>query len=457
MKTEFIKESFFSTPKAELFAFHEHKDAFSLLTPKSANIETISTASTLKPSADIVRFKAHFLFFKFSFEMIHTSYEKNEMFVDEQKKGLFSSWRHEHRFVQAGWKQAPFSMLSDRIVFGHPLLILFKIFVKHRLKFLFKFRHQVTADNIHQAEKRRQKIVITGATGLIGKRVTKILVEKGYHVIAFVRDIDKAKKALGPDVETVFWDLNQPEKDAWKEKLNNAEAVIHLAGFPLFKKRWSKSIKEMIWNSRVASTKDLVQAISECENKPEVFITASAVGLYGSKVDDIADETHAAADNFLAKLCVEWENEAKKVDVRNVQLRIGIVLSRKGGALKEMSPLFRLGAGGPMGNKEAWTNWIHIEDMARITVMAIENKKMNGPYNAAGPSPVTMETFAKSIAKNLKRPCLMKYPVPLLKLLIGEAGKYMAGNPKVLCDRILKQDYEFLFKDIDSALKNELN
>lgn len=453
MKTKFIKESFFSIPKSELFAFHERKDAFNLLTPEFAKVESLTTASTLKPSDDVVRFNALFLFLKFQFEMIHTEYVKDQLFVDEQKKGLFSAWRHEHHFLQAGWKEDPFSMLRDEIRFSHPLLFLFRIFVKSRLKMLFKYRHKITGEMLHQPEKQDKRIVVTGATGLIGQRVCRILMEKGYQVLAFVRDGEKAKQILGSGVEIVYWDLNHPEKGMWKEMIKKAHGVIHLAGYPLFKKRWNQSIKDQIWNSRIDSTRALVNQLRESE----VFITASAVGLYGANVNDVADEDHQEADDFLARLCVEWEKEAMKAPIRNVQLRIGIVLSRQGGALKEMLPMFRLGAGGPMGNPNGWVNWIHIEDMARLVVMALENKKMKGPYNAAGPQPVTMGDFARSIARNMKRPCLMRYPVPLLKLIIGEAGQYMAGSPRVLCNRILDQDYTFMFQDIDAAIGNLLN
>jgi len=457
MKTVFLKQSFFSVPRRDLFAFHERKDAFSLLTPEFADIETISTASTLQPSEDVVRFNALFLWFKFRFEMIHTGYEKDKLFLDEQKKGLFTSWRHEHRFFQAGWKRDPFSMLSDRIEFAHPLLSFFQMFVKSRLKKMFEYRHEVTAEHVHAREENGQRVVITGATGLIGKRVARILLDKGYQITALVRNPEKAARILGPGIETVFWDLDQPEQNGWQERLDRARGVIHLAGFPLFKKRWSKAVKERIRISRVESTKNLVKAISGLKNKPEVLIAASAVGVYGSNSDETVDESHAAADDFLARLCVGWENETKKAGIRNVQLRIGIVLSREGGALKEMLPMFRFGAGGPMGEKRAWVNWIHLEDMARIVVMSLENSKMQGPYNAVGPSPVTMETFAGSIAKNLRRPCLMRYPVSLLKILIGEAGEYMGGSPKALCNKVVDQGYEFMFKDIDGAIFNLLH
>ena len=166
-----------------------------------------------------------------------------------------------------------------------------------------------------------------------------------------------------------------------------------------------------------------------------------------------------AADDLLARICVNWENEARKLDahgVRTVQLRIGIVLSKKSGALKELLPLFRIGIGGTMGDPHYYINWIHLEDCARMFTMALGNQTMCGPYNAAGPSPVTNAEFARGIARVLGRPALMRFPVPVLKIIIGEAGEYASGGPPVQVEKIQGAGYRFFFSDLDQALANEL-
>ena len=145
MKARYVKESFFSLSPKELFEFHERQDAFNLLTPADHNIEVLSTASTLRPSEDVVRFIAHFLFLKFQFEMIHTKYEPHSLFVDEQQKGLFSSWRHQHCFIPGGWTGDPAVMMKDQIDYSHPLALALKPFVNHRMESLFQFRHEITA------------------------------------------------------------------------------------------------------------------------------------------------------------------------------------------------------------------------------------------------------------------------------------------------------------------------
>jgi ligand-binding SRPBCC domain-containing protein len=173
MKSTFSKESFFSVPQQALFEFHERRDAFSLLTPPSEGIEVLSTASTLAPSSDIVRFVTSFLFLKFKFEMIHTVYQPFDLFVDEQKSGLFSSWRHQHRFLPGGWKDDPAVLLQDRIEYGHPLGRFLRPFVNHRLGKLFAFRHQATSEELQKISRSPSRsepstVIITGATGLIG-------------------------------------------------------------------------------------------------------------------------------------------------------------------------------------------------------------------------------------------------------------------------------------------------
>jgi uncharacterized protein (TIGR01777 family) len=462
MKSVFRKASFFSVPKEELFKFHERKDAFSLLTPASANIEVESIASTLAPSDDVVRFAVKFGPARFRFENVHTVYEPSELFVDEQKKGLFAMWRHEHRFIEAGWEKRPASMLEDEITYAHPLLPAFDLFVRHRLKGLFEYRHRVTSREVHMNTKSKskmegEKIAVTGATGLIGKRIVEILAEKGAHVVAFVRDEKKARNILGDNVECIHWDFTRPDLGDWKRALAEADAAIHLAGTPLFKQRWTPAFKKDMEESRVLGTRMLVDAIRASERKPECFVSASAMGIYGMDPSAVVDENSKPADDLLARICVNWESEAKELDdvgVRNVQVRVGIVLSTESGALKEMLPLFRTGLGGTMGSPNHYINWIHIEDVARIFVMAVENDEMSGPYNAVAPNPVKNSEFAKAVARALKRPSLMKFPTAMLKIIIGEAGQYASGGPRAKADKILNAGYRFFFEDIDKALTN---
>jgi hypothetical protein len=464
MRARFKRECFFSVSKKDLFGFHERDDAFSLLTPASANIEVESTASTLAPSDDVVRFAVKFGPLRFRFENVHTLYQPSDLFVDEQKKGLFTHWRHEHRFREGDWDQDPASLLTDEIEYGHPLLPFFNLFVRHRLGKLFEYRHCATAKEVHKSQgsessKAGERAVVTGATGLIGRRIVQVLVERGSRVIALARNVEKARKLLGDRVTCVHWDFSRPDEGDWKRHLCEAEGVIHLAGTPLFQRRWNPAFKREMEESRTLGTRQLVDAITSSEKKPRVFVSASALGYYGGDPDKVVDETAPPAEDLLARICVHWEDEAAKLDahgVRTVQMRIGIVLSKESGALKELLPLFRIGVGGTMGDPHYYINWIHLEDVARMFTMALGNQEMRGAYNAAGPSPVTNAEFARAIARALGRPSWMRYPVPVLKVIIGEAGEYASGGPRVEVAKIQDAGYRFFFSDLDQALTNEL-
>jgi uncharacterized protein len=464
MKARFVKESFFSVTRQELFAFHEEAKAFALLTPPSSRVKVLTSASTIRPSEEVVKFVVSFLFFKFRFEMVHTEYQESERFVDEQKRGLFSKWRHVHRFLSGGWRGDPASLLIDLIEFRHPLLFMFKPFVMRRLKKIFAFRHKITAREVNRVKLSGksvgdQTVVLTGATGLIGTRIAEILVESGVKVVALVRNPDKAARVLGDQVSCRYWDFDRPEKGDWKDALDGALGVIHLAGTPLFLKRWTKKFKAQMESSRVESTRQLVEAIRATQQKPQVFVSASAVGIYGTDPSQLVDEDSPAGDDLLADICVKWEEQARKlseIDVRNVQCRTGIVLSKRSGALKEMLPLFRLGLGGSLGYSDHWINWIHLEDVARIFIMALFNREMSGAYNLAAPNPVNMGDFSKILAKVLKRPCFMKYPVGLLKLGLGEKAEYASGGSRVKADKVIQADYSFFYEQLQPALANIL-
>jgi len=464
MRARFRRDLFASVSKRELFEFHEREDAFTLLTPAFAGVEVASTASTLAPSDDVVRFAVKFGPLRFRFENVHTLYEPFDLFVDEQRKGLFAEWRHAHRFKEAAWDGDPAAMLTDEIVLGHPLMPLLIPFVRHRLDKLFEYRHDVTLREVHRGRESKQaggagRVVVTGATGLIGKRIVEILVENGSSVVALARNTEQARKLLGERVTCTQWDFTRPGEGDWKRQLSEADAVIHLAGTPLFKQRWNAEFKREMEESRTLGTRQLVDAIIASEKKPRVFVSASALGYYGTDFSRVVDETAPSADDLLARICVNWEDEARKLDahgVRTVQMRIGIVVSKQAGAVKELLPLFWLGMGGTMGDPRPFINWIHLEDCARMFTMVLANPQIRGPYIVAAPSPVTNAEFGAAIARALGRPAWMRYPVPVIKLMIGEAGEYASGGPRARVDKIRNAGYRFFFDDLDQALASEL-
>ena len=301
-----------------------------------------------------------------------------------------------------------------------------------------------------------KKIIITGATGLIGKNISSELIKRGEEVIVFTRNTEDAKTKV-PDASLyVKWDYNKTEE--WKEYINNSNAVIHLAGANLFNRRWSKKYKKIITESRIKSTQNLVKAISEVENKPEVFICSSAVGFYGNSGDKILTEDLTNGNDFLADLCYQWEKAAEEVEslnVRRVSIRSGIALSKEEGILKKLLLPFKFYAGSTIGNGNQWFPWIHINDLVNVYLFSLYNK-VEGAVNAVSPNPVRMKEFTDELGKALNRPAFFKVPEFLLRIVLGEAAEAVLSSLRVIPQKLNNQNFKFEFENLSSCLKDLL-
>lgn len=299
------------------------------------------------------------------------------------------------------------------------------------------------------------KVFVTGGTGLIGKQLVFKLLERNYEVTVLSRNKEKTQDLL-PDMVNVI-EGNPAEKGAWQNELNNTDIVINLAGEPVINKRWDEKVKKELYDSRINATKNIVEAISKAENKPSLLINASAVGYYGFQNDDREiDETETYGKDFLATLCNDWEFEAKKVqklEVRNVNLRIGIVLSDKGGALEKMLIPFKLYVGGYTGNGKQWLPWIHLDDVVGLILFSIDSN-ISGSINVTAPQPVKMKEFAQKVGDLLKRPSFFPVPSIALKSITGEVGDVITSGQRAIPSRALQAGYEFEFKTIQKALDN---
>ena len=301
-------------------------------------------------------------------------------------------------------------------------------------------------------------IIITGATGLIGRKLCAALNNSGHVITVFTRNIDSGKKILPFITRFVEWDYNKPE--LWIKELNSNDTVIHLAGANVFGKRWNDKYKEIIMNSRAVATRNLSNAIAELKNKPEVLISSSAVGYYGDQGNNITTEDSPAGNDFLADVCKVWEKEASIVEssgVRRVSIRTGIVLSTEEGALKKMLLPFKLFIGGPLGDGQQWFPWIHIDDLISIYLYALENKNLSGALNAVSPNPVTMREFAKTLGKTLHRPSLFPVPEIVLKLAVGEGAQPILSSQKILPKKLIDNSFEFNFPLLNPALTSLLS
>ena len=299
------------------------------------------------------------------------------------------------------------------------------------------------------------RIVITGASGLIGHNLCRLLISRGDEVSIFTRDIDKTKNIIPGAKEYIEWDYNKP--DEWKDYLKNKDAVIHLAGANLSGKRWTEDYKKKILKSREISTKNLVNAISSLNEKPSSFICASGVNYYGDSGNLALTEDSNAGSDFLAKVCKIWEDEAAKVEkfgVRRISIRTGVVLSINDGALKKMLLPFKFFIGGPLGNGKQWFPWIHIDDIINIYCYCLDNNSLSGAVNACAPDPVTMNEFAKTLGKVMNRPSLFKVPKFILKIAVGEVTESITASMKVIPQKLLNEGFRFKFENLNKAIKN---
>lgn len=291
-----------------------------------------------------------------------------------------------------------------------------------------------------------KQILISGGSGLVGKQITSLLEKKGYEVAWLSRSRQGRKSFI--------WDVEKGQIDP--EAMEWADAVIHLAGAGVAEKRWTSERKKLILESRTQSTQLLYSAIEKAENKPSTFISASAVGYYGFDTGTtLVDESSPAGNDFLAEVVIAWENEAKKMeslDLRTVLLRIGIVLDKEGGALGEM---LKPPVSAPLGGGDQWMSWIHIEDLARMFVFALEKTTLQGIYNAVGPNPATNQQLTREAAHASGKPYLgIGVPGFVLNLILGEMSAMVLGGNRVSCQKIQKAGFQFEFFELAGALKD---
>jgi uncharacterized protein (TIGR01777 family) len=286
-----------------------------------------------------------------------------------------------------------------------------------------------------------QRIAITGASGLIGTALVGHLKSEGHTVQRFVRRPVVAPDEIQWDPKTGFVDI---------EALRGVDAIIHLAGVGVGDKRWSKKYKSEILNSRLLGTTAIANAVNEV--KPQVFISASAIGWYGESGNRPVIESDRVGDDFLAAVCREWEGAADLVtDVRTVKIRTGLVLDPTGGALGRMLPLFRLGLGGKLGNGKQWWSWITLHDVIRAITFILENK-VSGPVNLTSPNPVTNQEFTSALARAIHRPALFPAPAIALKVALGGFSSEILGSKKVVPQALTDAGFTWDYPHITNAL-----
>jgi len=299
------------------------------------------------------------------------------------------------------------------------------------------------------------KILVIGATGLIGRSVCRALTEEGHKVSAVSRSSAKSPGLVAAE----FHQWNSQAGPLSPAAIEAVDAVVNLAGEPIDARRWSDQQKKLIRDSRVVTTRNLVEGLRSVDRPPGVLVNGSAVGFYGDRGDEQLDESSARGRGFMSEICEEWEREslrATEAGIRVVQVRTGVVLSAEGGALKKMMAPFKLGIGGPLGSGKQWFPWIHIGDIVGIFRHSIYTATLAGPVNGVAPKPVTNAEFTRELGRALHRPAFLPVPEMALKVLMGEMSSVLFGSVRVVPKAALASGYKFQHPSLAEALADLL-
>lgn len=297
------------------------------------------------------------------------------------------------------------------------------------------------------------KIIVTGGTGFIGKRLVETLAAARHNVILLTRNPASIDMSAHRSVQLRVWDGKT--LGAWASDVDGADAVMNFAGESIGAKRWTSTQKGKILNSRVDATRAIIGAIRQAKKKPSVLVNASAVGYYGPVESDEVTENHPCGKGFLADVCMRWEQEARAAEqlrVRVVILRQGVVVDEGGGALDRMALPFKMFVGGPVGSGKQWFPWVHRDDVVNIALFALENQKLAGAVNVAAPESVTMKQFCDALGRAMHRPSWAPVPGIVLKIALGEMSGMLLTGQQVVPSKLLHIGYNFRFPKLDRAL-----
>ncbi len=301
------------------------------------------------------------------------------------------------------------------------------------------------------------QVFVTGGTGLIGSRLVRRLMERRDRPVVLTRREATADKLFGKSCRIVEGD--SMKAGPWQDVAAECDAVVNLAGENLFNHRWNDQFKALMTDSRLKTTANVVEALGRKPKRedgtPKALVNASAIGIYGPHGDEELTEESPPASDFLANLCLQWESAARAVEefgVRCALTRIGVVLAKEGGALKQLWTPFSLGMGGPVADGKQWMSWIHIEDMIGVLLLALDNNGAVGPLNATAPNPVTNRDFAVAFGGALHRPSFMPTPRFVLRAMLGESADIVTTGQRVLPKKTMALGYQFKFAQIDAAL-----
>lgn len=377
-----------------------------------------------------------------------------ELVVTKQITGFLSSYDHKHFFYK---KASEETELVDELEFKIPGGILGRLLFSSKINKMmghaFKFRYRVVKEDFRQMYAHRPfqklKIVVSGASGFVGAYLVALLKMFNYEVFTLVRSPSTHPSEIHWDPEKKILDRNQ---------LEGMDAIIHLTGENIAEHFWTKREKEKIYTSRVHSTAFLANELNALKNPPKLFLCASACGFYGDRGEEEVTESASCGEGFLAEVAQAWEKSANIYQKgRVVSTRFGVVIHPKGGILKKMLPLFRLGLGAVLGNRKRWMSWISLDDLMYQIIHIIHHEKIEGAINLTTPKPVTYEEFAVTLAKTLKRPLFFTISDKLIKALFKEKGEELfLKGAKVKPKKLEESGAVFSYPDLSDALQHYL-
>lgn len=449
----YLKRSDMPVSRERLFAYHARPGALGRLLPPFQPARVEEPGGITEGERVVLRMGPG----PFSIRWVaeHRDYVEGERFTDDQVSGPFAVWSHTHSF-QPHDHDPDLSVLEDRVEYAPPLGALGRAVggrpIANLLERMFRFRHERTYNDLLQQASfggPPMHVAVTGASGLVGRNLCAFLSTAGHRVTRIGR-------RPGPD--GVGWDPMRGELDP--ARLEGVDAVVHLAGESIMGLRWTAAKKRAIHDSRVRGTRLLADTFAKMASPPKVLVSASAVGYYGDRGEEILDEASTPGSGFLADVCRDWEEAAIAAEAsgtRVVRLRVGVVLTASGGALATQLPLFRLGLGGPVGHGRQGLSWIGLDDLIYAVHFLLNRPDVSGPVNATAPGAVANRTFARELGRVLRRPAILPAPAFALRLLLGEmADEMLLGGAFVRPGVLEAAGYRFVHPDLGSSLAFEL-
>lgn len=453
---QFTYQSDIPASAERLFRWHERPGAFERLNPPWAPAQVLFNTGGIQ-NGDRIVLKVPFGPFKIRWELEHRDYISGMTFSDVQLHGPFRSWKHIHSVEPIDPSNA---RLIDAITYAPPFGVVGRLgkdyFVDSELLRLFRYRHTIIKNDLALAARhnlpRPLRVLISGASGLIGAALTAFLGVAGHEVSTLVR-----RPPNSPSSE-IYWNPEAGEINS--AALEGFDAIIHLGGESVAAKRWSAEFKDKILRSRTQPTELLVKTISKLRSPPQVFLCASAIGFYGDRGSESLIESSPAGTGFLPEVAIRWEEEARKAEgagARSAQLRFGVVLSPRGGALQKMLTPFSAGLGGILGDGSQFMSWIALDDVIGAIYHALVTDQVRGPINITAPKPVTNLEFTKTLGGVIGRPTLIPMPRSVIEKVFGEMGETLLLSSCKAVPSILNQTrYNFLFPNLDAALRHQL-